>query len=243
MSANLELERLRLRGAAQYEREQHDELNFTDRTRTVLDGELARRVRRRFGVPAGTEVWLEEEAWEGGTDYTRENSTRFIVGCPGREVAFIPDSVGTNWEPGRWRDSVFARFDAWLHAAHSDARLWGDWFDQDSMEQAGRYASIPARPDTAMWVAAERLGREKIGKVYLWGERASASLPASGWKWELHSIAARGYDRPEHGDTFHRRLLSLPLPDATRTAAATNADRQRLLMHVTDLVMPGQSSY
>ncbi|MHA3723776.1 hypothetical protein ACXR2T_07845 [Leucobacter sp. HY1910] len=228
-----------LRGAASHDIYQHSALSSTETVRTVLEGQLAQRVRRRLELPPSQKVWLKERFWEGGTDCTRECAVEFVVGggtgADATGQVFYPDDASEDrWTP-RARDSVYARFDHWLSAAHTDARCWTSWTDEAAREQNGNYAKIPVPLTGALGAAAAR-GREPLSSAYFWGARRT-----EGWSWELHTIALRGFPRPEHGDVFHPRVDTHRFDLRTRTAAETLTDRRRLLMHATDRVMPGRA--
>lgn len=231
---------LELRGVTTEDTYHHDSLNFTETRRTALEGQLAQRVRRRFGLASSEKVWLKERNWEGGTDCTRETHTEFVVGCASTLVTFHTDSNGTWWTPGSRRDSVYARFDAWLDAALQDARLWDAWTDEEGCEQSNNFVSIPIHLGSVLGTAAKAHGRERLSKVYLWGKRDQDS---AAWSWELHTIAERGFPRPQFGDVFHPRVATLRMDEHTRTAATTKPDRRRILLWATDRLMPGRGGY
>ena len=233
---------LELRGVTTEDTYHHDSLSFTDTRRTVLEGQLAQRIRRRFGLASAEKVWLKERNWEGGTDCTRETHTEFVVGCASAAVTFHPDSDGTWWTPGSRRDSVYARFDAWLDAALRDARLWDAWTDETGREQSNNFVSIPIHLDSVLGAAAKAYGRERLSQVYLWGERDRGSA-APAWSWELHTIAERGHRSIITGNMFYPRVATIRMEEPTRTAAATKPDRRRILLQVTDQLMPGRAGY
>lgn len=230
---------LELRGVSSFDRYEHDECSFTETKRTVLEGQLAQRIRRRFGLPVTGQVWLKERNWQGGTDYTRDYSTEFVVGCASAEVVFYPDSSDVWWNPAQKHDSVYFRFNSWLEAAHSDARMWREWMDESGREANEYFVSIPIHLASSLGNAATSHGRSRLGKVYLWGKRDQNSAAPS-WLWELHTIAEQGFPRPQFGDAFYPRVATLRMDEPTRTAATTATDRRRILMWATNRLMPGR---
>lgn len=237
---------LALRGAQTEEHEDFDENSWTSTTRTVLEGVLAARVRRRFEVPPSLDVWIAEERSEGGTEYTRETHTRFIVGYTGtftaRSVAFLPTNTNYGWDPTRvYGETIYDRFGTWLDAAHRGNRCWDEWVDESSREHAGNFARIDLRLDAGLGRATiEHSNERALDSAYLWGERRDGA-----WQWRLDGVKheRHHFHRPEHDDVFKPLDFHTDLGLQTKSCAETMTDRRRILMAATDLVCPGRPQF
>lgn len=207
-----------------------------------VKGNLAERVRRRFGADSKATVTLTEETWYGGYECTQENSTEFVIECAGHRVEFHPDRSEIQWHdelsrPESIQDSVFARFDAWLSAAERPDELFAEWFD-DTVETCDWWVKYDARPDTMLWRAAHQHAHYKLGSVQLFkhpvGGYADRSLKLGSGvesEWILRFIETadgRGF-RAVRSQTYLRGLPPEP----------TN---RQFLESVTDLLLVGNRS-
>lgn len=176
-------------------------------TNTVT-GPLADRVRTRVGAAPDEQVTLREEHLEWGTDWTREFETTFTVAAGGIEVDFFPDSSqadewirGTH-RPATVRDTVYARFDAWLRAGDDPAGLAGTWFEPH--EACDWWESWIVKDDSVLFREVRRRSPRRFEKLVLYripeevarDHRARIKLGGDFIAWRLDAIA------PANGDGF-----------------------------------------
>ena len=228
---------LMLHGMQAFVREEHDDLSFTETVITTVTGTLAVRIRRRLSLPRDAVVTLEEAYWEGGTDYTRESNTTFVVRAGDRTISFHPDRDSRRWDPERpYSESVYARFHHWLESGHRDARCWATWIDEGNREAAGRFVKLPFTTGAPLELLAMEHSRgNRISEAYLWGEQSEGE-----WKWRVDGVSVNSFPREGLPD-FRPLAFHCYLAEGTRTAGTTAADRRTLLCAITDLLAPGHS--
>lgn len=69
-----------------------DEWPYPDQfTRSIVDGELAQRVRRIFAAPENESVSIISKTISGGySEYTQENDYEFTIECGTNSIEFYP---------------------------------------------------------------------------------------------------------------------------------------------------------
>lgn len=194
--------------------------------RHTLAGELADRVRARFA--ASGPVFLTETTTYGGTDYTQENATDFVVECGGHRQEFYPtgtadwrQDVGTSWA-----DSVFARFDTWLQVAERPPELFAEWFQFEA--EAGQFIQYRSIPGTALTRAAK--GHEH----HTHHLSLTGAADGAGRVWTLDLVA------PADAHGFSRVFTRFHLGHHDGLALTADAARS-LLATITDKLMPGKA--
>lgn len=167
----------------------------------TITGHLADRIRTRLGVAADADVTIREEHLEWGTDWTRELQTTFTVAAGGIETDFFPDaSHRDEWIPGAQRpaaarDTVYARFDAWLRAGDDPAGLADAWFEPH--EVCDWWESWTVNPDSPLFRSVARRAHRRIETVKLYripekvarDHRDRSKLGGDSIAWRLDSIA------------------------------------------------------
>lgn len=179
----------------------------------VIEGRLADRVRARLQEPAGEPVTLTEEHIQWGTEWTREFEATFEVAAGSKRITFIPDSTQVDdWvdgasRPETIRDTVYARFDAWLRAGDDVDALIAEWFEPH--EVCNWWESWLVKPGTVLHRAVTRRAPGRVERVTLAripakvaeNHRAHTQLGETDWAaWRLDTIA------PANADGFRQIL-------------------------------------
>lgn len=199
-----------------------------------VTGHLADRIRGRLNAPAGSAVTLRETTSYGGySEYTQENSTEFEVITDVANRVFYPASGTLDWKadaqrPERIRDSVFARFDAWLRVAEDPLVLFDEWFEFD--DESGRLVRYRTKPDTV----ASRALRDRYG----WFDHAyiDGFNDGSGRNWRMDVAGAAD----SRGFTPILSREELAYAEGT---VMTPAVARRILEPLTDRILPGTEGY
>lgn len=167
----------------------------------TITGRLAERIRTRLGVDTDAEVMIREEHLEWGTGWTIELETTFTVTAGGIEVDFFPDaSQRDEWIQGAQRsaaarDTMYARFDAWLRAGDDPAGLADAWFEPH--ELCDRWESWTVKPDATLFRAVKSRSPRRIEELVLYripekvarDHRDRSTLGGDFIAWRLDAIA------------------------------------------------------
>lgn len=141
-----------------------------EQDKSRVEGNLADRIRTRFGVSPDMPVFIIEDRYLGGySEWTLETTTTFTIECGGKSVEFHPDSGSLSWsdltQPPVWRDSVFARFDEWLAAAERPEEKFSEWLAED--ESCEFFQTWKLREDTVLYRAATQFATRQFETITL----------------------------------------------------------------------------
>lgn len=212
---------------------------------TTVTGTLAERIRARLGAPADAPVTLREEHLEWGTDWTREFETTFTVRAGEQSVEFIPDGSQTDeWvtgaqRPESIRDTVYARFTAWLRAGDDTQALIAEWFEPH--ESCDWWESWTVNTTSPLYRAVADRSRGRIERVTLaripekverdWRDRTK--LADTDWAaWRLDGIAPAD-DHGFRAISFRRHFAVGEYNEHVGRVSPL------ALKEITDAIMPG----
>jgi len=209
--------------------------------RSIVSGPLADRIRGRFPVAPDAQVLMIEETESWGTEWTQEISTAFEVRVGEWSQEFRPDNSEHVWadidRPESIRDTVFARFDAWLTAGEKPEELLSEWFDADAVEECDWWVRYRARPGTILWRQARRKAPGRLGGVSLMKVPATARVDRMAKfveggrvEWQVDLLGET------NEDNFTPVLRRIPL-----NWIGSTHDMREVMCALADQFMPGDS--
>lgn len=199
-----------------------------DVTVSRATGALRERVLRRFGRTTGVAEIVEETFYGGYSDYSQENNRTFTVRCGSQSIRFDADSTNDEFEitdDFEYRDSVFARFHAWLRASEDPEALIREWFEPEPSEQStdGKLRRYPAKPGTLLWTRMRRESHYGLDEMYAQWYDGEITLVG---------VYLSGTDDPFRGIGFKRDL-------GTHDGDSPVEAAEALAITLTDRFMPG----